>query len=89
VGGVSSEVLCYYGCYCSSNFVVVILISNIGLRMRPHPHSYVPFFIWNKFFCTHLFPSFFMKVKIFREIISLNFHTKIVVGSRNVIWRVM
>jgi hypothetical protein len=63
-------------------FVVVLLISNIELRMWPHPHSCPLFYLEQ--ILLHSFPSFFMKVKIFRKI----FHTKILVESRNVIWRV-
>jgi hypothetical protein len=51
------------------------LISNIILELN--------------IFCTHLFPSFFMKVKIFREIFLLLIHAKILVESCNVFRRVV
>ena len=34
----------------------------VGLTYVVYLHSYVPFFIWNKFFYSHLFAYFFLTV---------------------------
>ncbi len=51
---------CYHLRYCL-NWLLSKSTNNVGVRLTfiEPLHSYVPLFIWYRFFCPHLFALFF------------------------------